>query len=165
MDKRVDGRSISHDSVGGGCVMAATDKIVTIDRDGKLKDELNLSDKTHSIMSVCAVGTKIWYGDKDKNSVHCIIREGKKSTALTTYRDENLKRPFGICSDNHGSIYVAGCGSDNVHQLTSEGKLERILLSKEDGINCPRVVAFQEDSSDTFLVSDNNTRVRIYKLT
>ena len=77
MDRKVYGRSIAHDSVKGGCVMAAEDKIVTINRNGKLKEIINMPDETRGVTSVCTVGTKIWYGDWYKNSVHCMIREGK----------------------------------------------------------------------------------------
>ena len=166
VDWSVDGRSIAYDNVDGGCVMVAKDKIVTIDRNGKLQDTIKLPDKPSCVTSVCKVGPKIWYGDQNNHSVHCMIIEGNKSTKnYTTYRADNLTYPRYICSDSQGRIYVAALGSHNIHQQTSEGKLQRILLSKEDGLDYPRVVVFQEDSSDTFLVSDNHTRVRIYKLT
>ena len=155
-------RSIAPDIVGGGCVMAANQQLVTIDRNCQSKEKISLPIELRNVTSVCTIGSKIWYGDQVKNSVHCMNREG--NSISTTYRDENLKCPRYICSDIQGRIYIAGCNSHNIHQLTSEGELERILLSEEDGLDNPRVVVFQEDSNDTFLVSDNKTRVRIFKL-
>ncbi|CAC5394274.1 unnamed protein product [Mytilus coruscus] len=62
------------------------------------------------------------YGEDD-NSVNSVIGNMTKFT----YTNDQLSTPRGIGIDLVGNIYIAGCCSKNIHQLTNEGKLIRII--------------------------------------
>ena len=65
-----------------------------------------------------------------------------------------MKGPVGISLDYEGNIYVTSFISNNVHQLTPDGQLNRILLNKDDGIKEPRAISLQK-YNNRFVVCDS----------
>ncbi|CAC5407037.1 unnamed protein product [Mytilus coruscus] len=77
------------------------------------------------------------YGDGD-NSVSRVIGD----TTKFTYTNEQLSSPRGIGIDFEGNIYVAGYRSKNIHQITNDGKLIRVIPVEPLGIKRPWVIRF-----------------------
>ncbi|KAK3108878.1 hypothetical protein FSP39_017791 [Pinctada imbricata] len=68
------------------------------------------------------------------NSVHCIGMDG---APVFTYSSKDLQYAVGVTVDRTGFIYVCGYLSRNVHQLSLDGKLQRIILNNfTNGPNC-----------------------------
>lgn len=65
-----------------------------------------------------------------------------------------MKGPVGISVDYEENIYVTSFISNNVHQLTPDGQLNRILLNKDDGIREPRSICLQK-YNNRFVVCDS----------
>ena len=62
----------------------------------------------------------------NRKKVFCISQNGKHVFA---YSSPDLDSPEDIGADADGNVYVIGNKSRNVHQITSDGKWHRILLS------------------------------------
>ncbi|KAK3108265.1 hypothetical protein FSP39_004430 [Pinctada imbricata] len=68
------------------------------------------------------------------HSMHCVRMDG---TPMFTYSSQDLRCTIGVTVDRTGFIYVCGCNSRNVHQLSQEGKLQRFILNNlTAGPNC-----------------------------
>jgi len=75
----------------------------------------------------------------DDQSVVCRSLEGEE---MFRYTDSQLITPRGICLDQQNNVYVCGGVSQNVHQISSDGKKSRILIEKLHKILTPRFVLF-----------------------
>ncbi|CAC5407020.1 unnamed protein product [Mytilus coruscus] len=89
------------------------------------------------------------YGDAI-NSVSYVAGE----TTKFTYTNVNLKGPRGIGIDCEGNIYIAGYSSKNIHQITNDGKLIRVIPIKTFGIKSPWTIRFTLESNK-FVVTCN----------
>ncbi|KAK3109095.1 hypothetical protein FSP39_022910 [Pinctada imbricata] len=77
--------------------------------------------------SLCYTG----YGG---NSVYCVRMDG---APVFTYSSQVLRCTVGVTVDSTGFIYVCGYTSRNVHQLSQDGKLQRIIFNNlKAGPNC-----------------------------
>ncbi|CAC5407030.1 TRIM56 [Mytilus coruscus] len=82
------------------------------------------------------------YGDGD-NYVSRVVGD----TTKFTYKDTNLITPRGIGIDFDGNIYIAGCNSKNIHQISNDGKLIRVIQVEPLGIKRPFVIRFAPNSN------------------
>ncbi|KAK3082542.1 hypothetical protein FSP39_010116 [Pinctada imbricata] len=68
------------------------------------------------------------------NSLYCVRMDG---TPVFTYSSKDLLCTVGVSVDRTGFIYVCGYKSRNVHQLSQDGKLQRIIFNNLiAGPNC-----------------------------
>lgn len=92
------------------------------------------------------------------NSVIAINELGNQ---IWTYMHKELKGSYGLDKDCHGNIYVAGKKSDNIHILSGEGTLLRII---GDIIN-PVFIKLINDSFTCFVVcqSKSVSHLKLYE--
>ncbi|XP_069133999.1 tripartite motif-containing protein 2-like [Argopecten irradians] len=96
------------------------------------------------------------------------------STAVGSLSTDNLHKDvmkvgvgryaYGVDVVGEGNVYVCGCGSHNVVQMSGDGTNVRELLTAADGINYPRAVSVY---GDTLVVtnqsgSDSNS-IRLFQ--
>ena len=105
----------------------------------------------------------------DKNSYICA--DGKNAVSYTkderkqfTYSSPTLSNPRGIDVDVDGNIYIVGYKSDNIHQITSEGKHVRTISTTDFGISEPWVLRFKPNSAVFLLTSFNTGKAVICKI-
>lgn len=67
------------------------------------------------------------------------------------YNSKMLNDTRGIGEDYEGNIYIHGCSSKNIHQLTKEGILVRIISSASFGISSPWIIQCEFNSNSPFL--------------
>ena len=78
------------------------------------------------------------------SSVKCFSTKGNNFT----YKSNRLSTPRGRDTDCDGNIYIVGHGSQNIHQLTSDGKCIRIIpVSDLTTITDPWVLRFKDDNN------------------
>ena len=94
----------------------------------------------------------------DGRVLHCITLEGKE---VFQYCNDKLSTTNGVTVDCAGNIYVCGRISSNVHQLTYDGKLHRIIFDNLPAQ--PYCIIFNKDY-DKVVIGYTN-RVSLYKLT
>ncbi|XP_052085561.1 uncharacterized protein LOC127723110 [Mytilus californianus] len=101
------------------------------------------------------------------DSGHSIKRESNDGKGFT-YNHSLLQRPFSQDVDSDGNIYTTGYDSRNIHQLTSTGKLVRIIpISDIDNTITapPWVIRFQSNSNRFLLTFDSGaTKVLVCEI-
>ncbi|OWF44193.1 probable E3 ubiquitin-protein ligase TRIM8 [Mizuhopecten yessoensis] len=153
--------------VGTGChgiqlldealVIACSNEIRVLDRDGKLQSTRPLEDRgTRYVMANrdnVVFTDKVGITSKDLSGSH-----------VFKYRDPDLRSPRGFARDHEGNLYVCGMDSNNVHQLTKDGLLNKVLLTAKDGIRNPYAIGFQREGTTLFLTQMDCDVVLLYKL-
>ncbi|VDI25500.1 Hypothetical predicted protein [Mytilus galloprovincialis] len=87
------------------------------------------------------------YGDGE-NSVSRAVGD----TIKFTYTNQHLSSPRGIGIDFDGNIYIAGYCSKNIHQISNDGKLIRIIPIETFGLQYPWTIRF-DPNSNKFVVT------------
>ncbi|VDI02836.1 tripartite motif-containing protein 56 [Mytilus galloprovincialis] len=73
------------------------------------------------------------------------------NTKVFTYISDKLVNPRGIDIDCDGNVYICGHGSGNIHQLSNDGKLVRIIPAESIGLKHPWVIRFKKNSYQFFV--------------
>lgn len=83
------------------------------------------------------------------------------------YKHDDLQEIGGVTADNRSLAYACGSKSNNVHQIGPDGRLVRIILSKENGLTKPISVGFDSTCSKMFLIEKDDTlkeAVKVYNV-
>ncbi|XP_071167356.1 tripartite motif-containing protein 2-like [Mytilus edulis] len=142
-------------------IVAVDDKLKLITIDGKLIRHI---DHPGLVWSLSAVfNGKIYYSDfsDDDDVLHCITLDG---TNIFSYKHPQLIGPTGVAVDTHGNVYVAGLSSNNVHQLSRDGTLLSIILTKKDGIKYPRGMAYNREKRELLLINQDRKIIQFYAI-
>ncbi|CAC5413862.1 unnamed protein product [Mytilus coruscus] len=135
--------------LGSEYIMAHSGQLTWLDASSvsRIKDCQTDTDSYY----VCATGRNDYICAANTSGV-CKYVDGK---ARFTYNGtvELLNSPRGIDVDYEGNIYICGCNSKNIHQLTKDGKLVRIIPASIFGISRPWIIRF-ETNSNRFLLTD-----------
>lgn len=104
---------------------------------------------------------KIIYTNCKNNSVTCIDFHGN---IQWVFKNESvLKHTLGISVDRDGNVYVVGGKSNNVVVISSNGLNYRQILTRENGLQGPKVI--HVDRSSCRMLVANNTNAFVYNLT
>lgn len=99
------------------------------------------------ILCICLSSKeKLYYTVESDSSLHCISTMGRE---LFKYCHGDLVCPFGValgCNDI--MVYVAGYKSQNVHQITSDGRLLTIIVTRGDVMSGPQLLAIDQNSGE-----------------
>ncbi|CAC5407032.1 unnamed protein product [Mytilus coruscus] len=99
------------------------------------------------------------YGD-GINSVSRVVGD----TTMFTYTNEDLSYPRGIGIDFEGNIYIAGYGSQNIHQITIDGKLIRVIPVETFRIENPWTIRFAPNSNKFVVTCANSGKVALFEI-
>ena len=122
--------------------------------DGKLKRRLGVNQdgsfmfKWPDYITVSSSGEKIFVSDYGTRTVTCMSVDGR---VIYTYKDDSMRRPYGLLCDSEDNILVCGGSSNNVQVLTADGKRHCTLLTARDGLVYPEPIAYG-DSDNTLFV-------------
>ena len=114
--------------------------------------------------------TDAWFvRSLSKNSYICAdgynaISHTKDERKQFTYSSPTLTHPRGIDVDVEGNVYIVGHGSNNIHQITSEGKHIRTISTTDFGISSPWVLRFKPKSAVFLLTSCATGKAVICKI-
>lgn len=103
--------------------------------------------------------------DKDGNVIVSNYSEGivkkldKSGKMLFKYSHKELKKPFGLTVDGYGHIFANGNDTNNIHIVSNDGKIIRILK----GVQSPRCIKFLRGTY-RFLVGECGGRVKFFEL-
>jgi hypothetical protein len=105
----------------------------------------------------------------DKNSYICAdgdnaISYTKDERKRFRYSSRKLRDPRGMDVDMEGNVYIVGNASNNIHQITSEGKYVRTISTTHFGITSPWILRFKPNSVVFLLTSFNSGKVLICKI-
>jgi hypothetical protein len=114
--------------------------------------------------------TDAWFvRSLDKSSYICAdgynaISHTKDERKQFTYSSPTLSSPRGIDVDVEGNVYIVGYTSNNIHQITSEGKHIRTISTTDLGISSPWVLRFKPKSTVFLLTSCTTGKAVICKI-
>lgn len=79
---------------------------------------------------------------------HYVIALDEMGNEIWTYKHAKLKGPYGVDKDSQSNIYVAGRKSNNIHVVSRQGSLLRIL----EGNISPVCLKFKNGTSTAFVI-------------
>ena len=86
-----------------------------------------------------------------------LLKRNEDHTVMFTYNHRELINVCGLAVDKYGFIFVNGRENDNIHILSEDGELLKMLDFKS-----PQCIKFEEKSSRFFVVSSEGV-VKILK--
>lgn len=102
---------------------------------------------------VSSFNEKLYYAQKDKNTVTCCDIDGKKNWI---FKDESiLAKLGGLSVDNEGNIYVVSCQHKSIIVLSTDGQQSRTLLSEQSELNTPTALKFDKDRNHILITNEN----------
>lgn len=78
---------------------------------------------------------------------------------MFTYKHKNLESLYGLAIDNNGFIFVNGKESENIHVLSEDGQLLKLL-----DVDSPICIKFEKNSQRFFVANEKGT-VKIFEAT
>ncbi|CAG2226584.1 unnamed protein product [Mytilus edulis] len=103
---------------------------------------------------------KIYYTDFKNNKVHCYSLNGEELWQLEC---DCLRYPNCVTVDNYNNAYVVGYISNNLIIIQHDGKENKTLLTKSDGLNHSNAI-FYDKHMRTLLICNENGLVMMYKV-
>lgn len=139
-----------------------------LDYDGKILkkihydtyDMFHMSDPWY--LTTIKQGQQVVISDWGNNCITCIdVDKGIKFI----FKDHELNGPRGMATDEYDNIYIVGWLSENVLQLSPDGKKQGIILSKDDGLYGPVAITYDRNNK-TIMLQDNKytDTLQIYQL-
>jgi hypothetical protein len=136
----------------------SADKVYIRDMTGKVLRE----HRTCGPNYLCTDGVgRIYFSKREENKLICMTYDFKP---VFTYNHEQLGGISGITTDEEGNIYIAGFASNNVHQITPDGKFIRIILTESDGISNPRGISFKQDCNIIIVLNNSGEQIDLFEL-
>ncbi|CAC5402571.1 unnamed protein product [Mytilus coruscus] len=86
------------------------------------------------------------------------------NTKVFTYTSDKRLNPRGIDKDSDGNVYICGYFSENIHVLSNDGKLVRIIQAKSIGIENPWVIRFKKNSNQFFVTCYKTGKVVVCEI-
>lgn len=134
--------------------------------------KLSIMDLTGEILNTINTKYDPWYVATDDlnciywtngkhGEVHC---EQIKGLKRFIYHNSKLQCPSGLAVDTHGSLYVAGYSSHNIHKLSRDGQYQGELLRENDGIRHPLGIAVNNATNELVVLNENGTSISIFKI-
>ncbi|KAK3609030.1 hypothetical protein CHS0354_020693 [Potamilus streckersoni] len=77
--------------------------------------------------------TRVYISVFNMDSLLCFDMNGRKQF---TYSPDNLRKPCGVAVDRYDNIYVVGNNSDNIHQLSPDGSVIKVVNAGKLGYPC-----------------------------
>ena len=92
---------------------------------------------------------------REKRRLCCINLDGH-----VIYR-YNILGGIGLAVDRQGHVYISGYDSDDIQRLSPDGAFRDIVLSKNDDVEGPWCITFNNDFSKLFII-DRDETVLVY---
>uniref|UniRef100_K1R1H7 Tripartite motif-containing protein 45 n=1 Tax=Magallana gigas TaxID=29159 RepID=K1R1H7_MAGGI len=89
---------------------------------------------------------------------HIVKKLDFQGNVLFTYNHKELKNPYGLTTDGKGNIFVNGFTSNNIHILSRDGKLLRIV----SGVTNPTCIKFQ-NATNRFIVGSKTGDIKVFE--
>lgn len=140
--------------------IAACEKyIAVLNYEGENINEIQVRGK--NVCNIAFHGGIIYYAVPEEHVIRAVSLKGEEMGF--EYSNPKLWEPHGIDTDTNGTIYVAGYASSNIHQISKDGHLIKIILTAENGILNPEVVCLSK-TGNRLLISHSKTSVNLYEL-
>lgn len=142
----------------------STKAIEFIDLDGKVLKTLKMNQSGKVLLknpwniATSVDGKQLCVTDKGR-----LVNFDVKGNVLFEYTDKSLDNARGLAVDDSGRFFVCGTSSNNVHQVSADGKQISIILSDED-VTAPQAVCYQLGRRFFLITCVGNNNVYMYRL-
>ena len=72
-----------------------------------------------------------------------------------------LDHPYGVCTDRYDHVLIADTWNNRIHMVSKEGRFERFLLTKDDGLNYPQALAVTRKGY--LIIVEQQGAVKVYQ--
>ena len=142
-------------------------EVRVLDLQGNIKRRLGINqDGSYLFTSPCYItvsdsGEKIFVSDFGTHTITCLTPSG---TVIYTYKDDELKRPYGLICDSGDNVLVCGWYSHNVHTISPDGNKYRTLLTSQDGLSYPCSITYKESENTLIVGCEDSNKLLLFKL-
>ena len=142
-------------------------EVLVVDMNGTVTHRLGQLDKKSYFFSrpnyitVCPSTRKMFLTDSSTDTVACLMSDG---TVVYQYKDEKLRKPYGVCVDGGGNVIVCGSLSNSVQVIRADGTKCCTLLTSQDGVSTPCSVAYRQSDNTLILGCWNSNDLLVYKM-
>ncbi|XP_071150313.1 uncharacterized protein [Mytilus edulis] len=148
---------VSHEN-GRLYVVSGYDTVHVLDLSGTQLKILKIASNT--VLHITTSKDKIYYTDYKSNKVHCCSLNGEE---LWQLHCDCLRIPTCVTVDNYNNAYVVDYISNNLIIIQHDGKENKTLLTKSDGLYCSNAI-FYDKHTRTLLICNEKGFVMMYKL-
>ncbi|XP_063446554.1 E3 ubiquitin-protein ligase TRIM71-like [Mytilus trossulus] len=121
-------------------------EIRIIDMDGNTLKSIQVQSKSH-LYNLVYFNDRVIFSDYTGKAVYCYEDSGK---IVWEYK-QDLDGPQGLCIDTFGNILVADYCSDRIIAISIDGKISKVVLGKEDGLEDMHFICYKKDESYGFI--------------
>ena len=132
-------------------------RIHCLDTEGTYLRTITLS--IESIAHYLSIGhnNQIYY--TTPSSINCVKWDG---TEVFSYKIPNERDHRKIAIDRNGNVYVAGRDTNTIQRLHSDGTVDCVVLSVEDGVKQPLSICFNKSCDKLYMANSNSFVVHVY---
>ncbi|XP_063397713.1 uncharacterized protein LOC134682046 [Mytilus trossulus] len=95
--------------------------------------------KTNPVNFLSVHEDRLYYTNYKNHTVYCSNKNGDE---IWSFKNEIMKFPIGVTTDQHGNTYVSCTYSNNVLVISADGKNYKELLNASDGLVNPRAIFY-----------------------
>jgi hypothetical protein len=107
-------------------------------------------------LSICH-NNQIYYSTM--RSINCVKWDG---TEVFSYEIPNEWDHRKIAIDRNGNVYVVGSDTNTIKRLNSDGTVDFVVLSVEDGVQKPLSICFNKSCDKLYMAYSNSSVVHVY---
>ncbi|XP_045173634.1 uncharacterized protein LOC123535147 [Mercenaria mercenaria] len=147
-----------------------TDKCISLyihDMAGTLLQTVSKDNSGNDLFANCQkiaisdTGDKIFVTDSKKGVV-TVDTQGKH---IETFSDTGVTNALAVCTDYKGNLFVCGNASNNVVQLTQNGKEKLgVVVQKSDGVQNSLSISFDPRRCTLIVTQCGNDKVKFFDL-
>jgi hypothetical protein len=138
-------------------IVGDTCRIHCLDTEGTYQRTITLS--TGYIVRYLSIGhnSQIYY--TNRSSINCVKWGG---TEVFSYKIPNEVDHRKIAIDRNGNVYVVGSDTNTIQRLHSDGTVDCVVLSVEDGVQKPLSICFNKSCDKLYMAYSNSSVVHVY---
>ena len=139
-------------------IVGDTWRIHCLDTEGKYLRTIQLSTGfTNTRHLSIGHNNQIYYSTM--RSIYCVKWDGTKVFSYKIPNEENHRK---IAIDRNGNVYGVGSDTNTIQRLHSDGAVDCVVLSVEDGVQKPLSICFNKSCDKLYMAYINSSVVHVY---
>jgi hypothetical protein len=132
-------------------------RIHCLDTEGTYLRTITLSTESNARYLSIGHNNQIYY--TTRSSINCVKWDG---TEVFSYKIPNEKDHRKLAIDRNGNVYVAGKSTNTIQRLHSDGTVDCVVLSVEDGVKQPLSICFNKSCDKLYVANMSSWVVHVY---
>jgi hypothetical protein len=138
-------------------IVGDTGRIHCLDTEGTYQRTITLSIESVAHYLSIVHNNQIYY--TTPSSINCVNWDG---TEVFSYKMPNENDHRKIAIDHNGNVYVAGKSTNTIQRLHSDGTVDCVVLSVEDGVKQPLSICFNKSCDKLYMANHGSSVVHVY---